>query len=73
MFCSQNCRIIKDYSREWVVNKQYLSAQNEINNIVCDMNKKYMLLLEVDPIKENQNNVRLLMIVLKYNRDGKEY
>ena len=32
-----------------------------------------MLLLEVDPIKENQNNVRLLMIVLKYNRDGKEY
>lgn len=37
------------------------------------MNKKYMLLLEVDPIKENQNNVRLLMIVLKYNRDGKEY
>ena len=37
------------------------------------MNKKYMLLLEIDPIKENQNNVRLLMIVLKYNRDGKEY
>ena len=32
-----------------------------------------MLLLEIDPIKENQNNVRLLMIVLKYNRDGKEY
>ena len=35
------------------------------------MSYKYKLMLEIDPIDNDKNNIKLLMIMFKYHNNGK--